>query len=359
MPSASKPASHKAILKSRWLWLALLLAIVSAATGWWNLAATRPVQVVVETATLAPTSRILAVNGQIAAESSVQLQPAVTGTVLDLLADEGDVVARDAALMQLDASQQQAVLRQAQSALDKGLVAQEQAAASYGRTRDLGSLVARSVMEDASRALTSSAQEVERLRASVDEATIQLGRYTLRAPIAGTVMSRSVDPGQLVSPSTVVFTVSDLSDLVVETNVDEAYATQITPGLPATLQLIGSPAVLEGKVRSVSPKVDPDTGGLAVKVGFADPQQAPVGLTVTVNIVVESSDALTVPRTALQGDAVFVLQDGRARRTPVQVIDWPADRLIASQGLTPGDQVIVDATGLADGVAVTVAKAAR
>jgi hypothetical protein len=100
--------------------------------------------------------------------------------------------------------------------------------------------------------------------------------------------------------------------------------------------------------------VDLETGGLGIQIGFDDPLSAPIGLTVTANIVVDQQEALTVPRSALSGQAVFVLVDERAVLTPVTVIDWPAARLIVTKGLTPGDQIIVDSTGLSDGQAVTL-----
>jgi len=86
---------------------------------------------------------------------------------------------------------------------------------------------------------------------------------------------------------------------------------------------------------------------------------APVGLTVTANIVIDRRDAaLTVPRTAVvTGDgrpAVLVVSDGIARLRPVTVIDWPAARLIVTEGLVPGDALILDATGIADGQSVRV-----
>jgi hypothetical protein len=78
---------------------------------------------------------------------------------------------------------------------------------------------------------------------------------------------------------------------------------------------------------------------------------------VTANIVVETqAAALTVPRSAIVSDgdalAVYVVVDGVARWRDIRVIDWPAARLIVTQGLLPGDIVISDATGLSDGLAV-------
>ena len=92
---------------------------------------------------------------------------------------------------------------------------------------------------------------------------------------------------------------------------------------------------------------------LAIRISFDAPLHAPVGLTVTANIVVDLQEALTVTRSALMGEAVFLLVNGKAIERPVTVIDWPAARLIVTKGLAAGAQVITDSTGLSDGLAVT------
>lgn len=339
----------------RWILGAFVVALALGAGLWWQIRTPSAPEVSIETAMLGPVARVLAVNGKIAARDSVQIRSAVSGTVQDLVAAEGDVVAKGSVLARLDASQQRAIVLQAQSALEQGRIKQAQAAATYGRDRDLGGLIARSQLEDAKLALEGAAQEVARLQALLEQATIQLDRFTVSAPIAGTVMTRAVDPGQLVDPSTALFTLADLSTLIVEADVDEAYASEIAQGQPATLQLVGQRDTMPGKLIFVSPRVDPATGGLAIRIGFDTPLVAPVGLTVTANILVDQQEAMTVPRTALSGEAVFLLKEGRAVLTPVTVIDWPAGRLIVTKGLAPGDQVIVDSTALADGLAVNVA----
>jgi multidrug efflux pump subunit AcrA (membrane-fusion protein) len=156
-----------------------------------------------------------------------------------------------------------------------------------------------------------------------------------------------------------MMTIADLEQLVAETDVDEVYATQISEGLPAVMLLVGEKTRRDGRVARVSRQVDAATGGLAVELSFAEPVLAPVGLTVTINIIVDSIDAaITAPRSAIQtteaGDTLFVVVDGTAQRRTVSVIDWPAARLIVTDGLEPGDVLILDPTGLTDGQAVRV-----
>jgi RND family efflux transporter MFP subunit len=200
---------------------------------------------------------------------------------------------------------------------------------------------------------------VLRLDALLAQATIQLGRFTLKAPMRGTVITAAVDMGQLVDPSSPLFTLADVSALVVEASVDETYASQIKSGQTAMLQLIGTRDVLAGKVAFVAPRVDGATGGLAIKLAFDTPVHAAVGLTVTANILVDQRPALTVPRSALQEGGVFLLQNGAAHWTGVTTIEWPADRLIVTKGIAAGDVVIVTAEGITQGQRASAATGAN
>ena len=360
LPAVRPLAASPVLGPSRriWLWVAGLVLAGGAGLGvflqpW----ASGPVPVVVETAMLAPVTRVLAVNGRIESLHSVDVRSQVGGILADVPVVEGGSVPSGGVVARIDSTAQQAILRQTMAGLDAALVAQAQAQATLERSRALGSNVARTALENAESAAQSAAQEVARMTALLDQAQFQLGNFTIRAPMAGTVLALNVEPGQSIDPATVLMTIADLDQLIVETDVDEAYATQIRADMPAVLQLTGETATREGRVSFVSQRVDAATGGLAVRLAFDDPVMAPVGLTVTANILIERRDAaLTVPRTALLTEdgrpAVLVVSDGIARLRPVTVIDWPAARLIVTEGLKPGDVLIRDATGITDGQAV-------
>lgn len=343
-----------------WPWLggAVALAAIGSALHFHPWVASKAA-VSVETVVPDPLTRVLAVNGTVAALTSVSVRSPVVGTLVALNADAGDKVAAGAVLAQVDATQQQAVVRGAQAALDASAVALAQASATVSRTEALGGNVTRNALEDAARAMQSADQEVGRLSALVDQAKIELTKYAITAPIAGTVLTRGVDPGQLVDTSNALFTLADLSQLIVDTNVDETYATQIATGQPAVLQFVGETQTRTGKVIFVAPRVDVATGGLEVKIGFDTPKAVRVGLTVTANIIVaRKTAAISAPRAAIvtdaTGSAVFLVKDGVARRQAVTVVDWPADRLEVTKGLAAGDRLVLDPTGLKDGQAVTV-----
>lgn len=317
-------------------------------------------EVTVETATPEAVARVLAVNGRIAGMHSVDVRAQVNGTLDQVLVDDGDVLQVGQLLIRLDTAAQQALLRQATAGLDAALVAQDDARSTYDRTNALGTNAARVVLENAARAVQTAAKEVARMTALLDQVQIQLEKFTILAPIAGTVLDLAADPGQTVDSGTVLMTLVDMEQLIVKTDVDESYATQIRIGQPATLQLAGESALRAGRVSFVSLKVDEATGGLAVELSPDVAVVAPIGLTVTANITVDDQPAaITVPRTAIlrdaDGPAVLVVEDGVATRRAITAIDWPAARLIVIVGLAAGDVVITDATGVADGQLVTVA----
>lgn len=345
-----------------WLWgVGSALAFVFAAGFYWQPWVATPILVTTEVVQLAPVTQVLAVNGRVAALQSVDVRTQVSGPLVAVTVTEGDVVRAGDELARIDPAAQLAISRQAIAGLDAALVAQARARANLARTDALGANVSRAALEAATSAEQAAAQDVARAKALVDQAQIQLANFTLRAPISGTVLALHVETGQSVDPSTSLLTIADLTRLVVETDVDEAYATQIRAGLLAVLQLAGVATLRPGQVRFVSQRVDATTGGLAVQLEFTEAISAPVGLTVTANIIVDQQDAaFSVPRAAVAptdaGTRVLVVADGMAQSRAVTVTDWPAARLIVTEGLSEGEIVIIDATGISHGQAVRVAQ---
>lgn len=345
----------------RGLFLAGTVALLILGIGLflWQPWVTAPTAVALETVALAPVARVLAVNGRVVGESSVDIRPLVSGRITALSVREGDVVSLGAILAQIDQRAQSAIVRQAVAGLDTALVAQAAAEDALTRARALGGSTSRLVLEDALRATLTSGQEVVRMTAMLEQAQVTLSLFTLTAPLAGTVTDLPVTPGQTVDPGTRLMTLSDMDHLVVEAVVDETHALELQAGLAATMRPTGSTAVLQGQVSRVAQEVDAATGGLTVTLVPDAALAAPIGLTVTANITIDDRDAaITVPRAAVvvdeAGTAVFVLQGTVAARRAVSTIEWPAARLIVTEGLSPGDVLITDATGLTDGVPVTV-----
>jgi len=346
------------------VWVALLLLAGAGAAGGWAWVEKpwqkRPQKVAVERVALRPATQVLAVNGRVAAERSVAISPTVAAQVLDVLVDEGDSVTAGQVLARLDAARAQALLGQAEAAYGTGLARQEQAQTEVDRARALGENTPRKTLVDAELALATVRNEVAQLAAALEEVRSQLSQYTITAPLAGVVLARSVEPGQVVDAQTQLFTVADLAQLVVETDVDELYSARISVGLPTLLRAVGETLSRPGTVAFTSPRVDASTGGRAIRVSFDEPVTLPVGLTVAVNIIVsEEPEALTVPRGAIVSaglaSRVLLLEDGEVVEREVTIRDWPAERVIVSDGLAAGDAVILDPSTVRPGASVVAA----
>jgi len=362
MASPQQSDSPKPVLRHRrhWRWL-IAAAVLLAAAGAYALILrpwdSKPATVAVETLAEAPISQLLAVNGRVAARESVKVRSAVSGQVISVGAREGDIVTAGDMLVRLDTAQPQALVDQARAARDAGLVRQAQAQADADRARALGDNATRATREDAERTLTAATNEVARLTAALEQVQSQLGQYTINAPLSGTVLDRAVDQGQLVDTQTELFTVADLTELLVETDVDELYSSRIRQGLKALLKPVGDTVPQHGTVIFAAPTVDPSTGGRAIKITFDQPVELQVGLTVNANIIVAQTDAaLAIPRGAILTEEtrshVLLVEDGVVVARDIEFSDWPAERVIVTQGLAAGDQVILDPDAVTPGRSV-------
>lgn len=314
----------------------------------------RPAQVTTEVTASGPVSQVLAVNGRIAARISVTVRAAVSAQVRDVAASEGQKVASGDVLLTLDTAIIHAQVEQASAALEAQHALERQAKAAVDRSRALGSNSPRAALEDAEFALASARQETARLDAALRQVKRQLDEYTIRAPMDGVVITRTVDPGQLVDPQRDLFVVADTSDLIVETDVDELYSAHIGEGLTALLRPVGASVAQQGKIVFAAPKVDSVTRGRQIKIAFDQPVSLPIGLTVNANIIVKEIDAaLSLPRRAIVTEDgrshVLVLQDGVIVRRDIRFNDWPSDRVVISEGLTEGETVVLDPTSVKAG----------
>jgi membrane fusion protein (multidrug efflux system) len=348
MASTTSTRPRSRLTGKRGLLILLVIAIIAAAAyavvarPWESRAARVDVEIVAS----GPITQLLEVNGRVAAANTVKIRPAVAAQAIDVRVEAGDEVQAGDLLVQLDGAANTQV-DQAQAALDAGLVKQQQAQTALDRVTALGENASRAQREDAELQLQAAAEEVKRLAAALDQARNQLAQYSITSPLTGVVLTRGVDRGQLVDVQSELFTVADLTQLLVETDVDELYSARIRKGLKVLLRPVGETVARHGTLVFAMPTVDPGTGGRAIKIAFDDPADLPVGLTVNANIIVDEIEAaLSIPRSAIVTEGVrshvLVIRDGLATEQEVQFSDWPAERVVVTSGLTSGDAVILD-----------------
>lgn len=309
----------------------------------------------------APAERTLAVNGTIRPRLSVEVQAPVAGTLTALPLDVGDRVAAGALLARVDDAPQRAAIGEAQASVAAQEAVLAQARRDLARFEALGEFVTRQRKEEARLAVEQGAQELRRRRSALVQAREVRQRYEVRAPFAGVIMERPVDPGQTILATTVLYRLADLSAPQVATDVDETYAVNLRNGGEALVSVPGRATPLRAKIAFVEPRVDRSTGAREVRLDVADPLEgAPAGLTLSVNLVVaREPSAISIPRSAiLQPDGNprvrIVDADGRVAERLIRFVDWPAQTVTVTEGLTAGTRILADPEAAAPGAEVRV-----
>lgn len=207
--------------------------------------------------------------------------------------------------------------------------------------------------------------------ASADrEKTRVLAEYAkLKAPYAGTITRRTVDPGEYVhSPSsdkaTPLFTIARTQSVTVVMRVPEKEVPQVRLGNPVSMRFDALKSeVVSGKVTRLSKSLDEKSRTMRVEIDVKNPgDQLYPGMFGSVTLVLSDvKDALTVPASALYGtgEGLFVVTvtDGVARRARVTT-GYDDGRLVQIlTGLTGDEEVVISNKGnLADGQPVAASR---
>jgi membrane fusion protein, multidrug efflux system len=296
-------------------------------------------------------TRRIAVTGTLEPLRVVGVLSQLAGPLTAVNAEEGDVVRRGQVLARIAVPELDAQLRSAD-------VAYETAAAQIARLRQLldAGVITAPEFEQARSAMAAAAATRDQLRTRLAFAAVE-------SPIDGVVLERRVERGDLASPQLRLFTVADVSTLVVRVPVSELDVTALRVGGPADVVLDALPgAPLTGTIRRIFPAADTTTRLVPVEIAITGTaaRQARPGFLARVSFrLVPRNDVLLVPATAVlenpRGAVVYVVQDGKASLRSVERGITSEGRVEITEGLVEGDSVVVAGnTMLRDGAAVRV-----
>ena len=173
---------------------------------------------------------------------------------------------------------------------------------------------------------------------------------TIRAPIAGTVVEKSITPGQLLQAGTTsCFTVADLSRMWVKAQLYDSDVAAVRAGNSATVSPAGMQP-LAGKVDNVSAIVDPETRSVVARVVVDNPDELlkkQMYVRVRIQSQQSSSGTLVPVSGVLRDDEnlpfVYVAQaDGSFARRRISLGNRVGDRYDVPTGLHAGDRIVVD-----------------
>lgn len=328
--------------------LGLLALVLLALIGYWFLVP-RDKEVTALLIETTPAQRLLAVNGRIRPRLQVDIRPALGGDLVALPFDVGDRVAAGQVLARIDDAPETAAIAEAEASVQTQQATVAQARRDLARFEALGQFATKREVEQRRLAVVEGERELSRRQASVVQASELRDRRVLRAPFAGVILERPVDPGQTVGLESIIYRLADLSSPEVTVEVDEVYATEIRPGMEALVSLPGQQRQIGAVVAHIEPRVDPTTGARDVRLSLGDAVvDAPSGLTVTVNLVIERRErAISVPRSAIvqsagEAHVLIVSRDGIVAVRRIGFVDWPSESVIVTSGLQPGERILSD-----------------
>jgi len=288
-------------------------------------------------------------DGVVEAVRQAKLSAQTSGRVAQVEADVDDRVAAGQVLLRLTAVEQQAGVDAARAQVRAAEAAAREAELDYRRHADLaqGQYVSRAQLDRARAARDTAVAARDAARAQLASAG-QQGSYTLvRAPYAGIVSSRDVEPGESVNPGQPLMTVFAPDALRVEVSVPQSEADAIRADAVARLQLDDGRQVDAAQV-TVFPAADAATHAVKVRVLLPVLEAAPVpGNTVRVVFPAVKGGAYPqIPDSALlrrgEVDAVYVLADGRPSLRQLRLGERRGDQVEVIAGLAAGERIAAD-----------------
>lgn len=314
----------------RSLYIFLAAALVLAAASAWLVVRARGEAVETAQAERGEAVDLVYATGFVEPQQPVQVSARLTAPVRQVLVAEGQKVAAGQKLVLLDDAEQRGLLAQARAQA-------EDAALTLGRVTKLyqQGWVTKAAYDQAVAADKAAKASVEALKARVDQTIV-------RAGIAGVVLKQDVYPGDLAVPGKELMQLGDPALARVTATVDERDITRVRVGQEALMSSEALAKVVHGRVTEITPSGDPSQRAFRVRIGIARGDELPFGLTLEVNIVTgKHENALLVPASAITGDHLFVVSDGRAHERKVTVGITGPEKAEIVTGLKPGETVVV------------------
>lgn len=309
----------------------------------------------------------------------VNIQARVSGFLEKRVYTEGSFVQEGQVLFLMDQRPFQVQVDAYAAELAKQQASLDMARANLERTRPLAAQNALSQkdLDDATGQFHAAEAAVEGARAKLESAKLDLSYCTITSPVSGITGAAQQQDGAYISPqNSLLTTVAVLSPIWVNFSISENQMQrnrdQTAKGLvrpPADHQYIvevllpdGSLFPHTGRITFAAPSYNAETGTFLLRASVVNPEgQLRPNQYVRVRLTGATlPDAILVPQRAVQqgteGHFVWVVgKDGTAEQRPVVVGMWQGDDWFISEGLHPGDRVIVDGSlGLRAGTPLTV-----
>ena len=307
-----------------------------------------------------------AYTGKAAASRQVSVVPTVPGKVTDFNFDVGDEVTQGAVLFTIDTVDLNNNLRAAEAGYNVAKLARDNAKNTYENNKLLfdEGIISKAEFDQIKYGYEAAEAQLASTQVQLDTLQKSISDCAVKAPLTGVVTQRNVEIGGFASAAAPAYVVMDLSKIKVEVGVSETVLNTIKIGDKVDVLMTAvSELPLEGTVSTVSPAAG-QTGMYTVKIELDNADGIiKSGMMAEVSFTAESAeDTIVLPRNSVitkdDETYVYVVENGTAKKVPVELGIEAADTIEITKGLKDGDDVVTKGqTYISDGEEVNVVNA--
>lgn len=313
-------------------------------------------------------------SGTLNPVTTIEVAATTGGTIKNIYADYNDKVSAGDPLAEIDTLPLENELKRSEADFAKARSELNLASSVLKTNKELYEkrLISREELENSQKNYSSANAAYEQYGVALDIAKANLENAAIRSPIDGVVLSRNLVKGERVLPNskTLFVIAQDLSEMIIETNVNEADIGKVEKGQRSYFTVDAYPYVtFEGKVTQIINEPQVKNGVVTyvvlVSTGNSEGRLKP-GMTAEVTIIVaDRKDVLSVPTAAVRfippsnadiveppesnSLVVWVPADnGGIEALPVEIGDSDQNFTEIVSGLEQGQEVIVEAIPVND-----------
>jgi RND family efflux transporter MFP subunit len=189
---------------------------------------------------------------------------------------------------------------------------------------------------------------LDNARLELRNAELNLDRRNIVAPIAGIVGILPITAGNYVTTESEIATIDDRSTIIIDFWVPERYASAIKVGAALTAVPIARPGeIFQGTVSAVDNRIDEASRTLRVRADIENQDDTlRAGMSFQVSMRFAGDSYPSVDPLAVQwgadGAFVWAIVDGKAKRTPVRIVQRNTESVLVEAALGAGEQVVTE-----------------
>lgn len=277
------------------------------------------------------------VTGSIEANERVNLISEVSGRITGIYFNEGSHVNKGQLLVKVNDQDLEASLKQSQYQI-------QLAKQNENRNKQLLQKEAISQVE-----YETSLTSLNTLNAQADMIKAQIAKTELRAPFSGTIGLRNVSPGGYLSPNTAIATLVNMDPAKITFSVPEKYQGYIRPGSKISFTVASSRDNFNASVYAIEPSINVGSRTITVRAKANNSNGLlKAGSFAKINLALDQiPKTIMLPTEAvtpdIKGSKVFIYENGVAVPRSVTTDLRTATKIQVTEGLKPGDSVVVSA----------------